>query len=323
MHQRGFGDDDELFEPTLSDVLVVRTMLARSIILPELVSVIMDYAEYWARSSAKAEVNAVITARRTGNGELDYNESQFLLRSYPVGLTERAFKDEIGGVSFMDGNFANYVPSPLPVSKEFDRAFFQQAIKNASSFSNPARKVVFRICSHDQGWTTDGIPVTEDGLPHMFISAKTWFDAGIERFDASKTVDELSEAENNDMKRWTAHKLGTIQPQVIETKNVDQGQDYEFPHTEWKGPYEIQRNRIAFDEFRGYKVTWTCWDEFAPDSPEALELMESEGKGKMVGNGQFVRNLKLGDVVTVWGRAMHRGWVNAVVSVRIDVYWAL
>lgn len=139
----------------------------------------------------------------------------------------------------------------------------------------------------------------------------------------SLAVDELDEAANNDMRRWTARNLGTVQPPVKETRRVDKGWDYEFTHTEYQGPYEIQRNQIAFDEFRGYKNTWTCWDEFAPDSPEALEAVDREGKGKMVGNGQFVRNLKLGDVVTVWGRALHRGWVNTVESVQIDIYWAL
>lgn len=101
------------------------------------------------------------------------------LRSYPVGLTERAY--EGGDDSSARGEeFSTTVPDPLPVFKEFDRDFFQRAIKNASTFSNPARKIVFRIRSHDQGWTTDEVP-------GMFIAAKTWFDAGIERFDASNS----------------------------------------------------------------------------------------------------------------------------------------
>lgn len=71
---------DKPFEPTLSDVLVVRAMLAKTTILPELVGTILDYAEYWARSSAKAELNAVIAARLIGQGEFDYEENQFLVR---------------------------------------------------------------------------------------------------------------------------------------------------------------------------------------------------------------------------------------------------
>lgn len=76
---------DKPFEPTLSDVLVVRAMLAKTTILPELVGTILDYAEYWARSSAKAELNAVIAARLVGQGEFDYEENQFLVRQSPTG----------------------------------------------------------------------------------------------------------------------------------------------------------------------------------------------------------------------------------------------
>lgn len=226
---------------------------------------------------------------------------------------------------------------PLPVFKEFDRDFFQRAIKNASTLSNPARKIVFRIRSHDQGWTTDDVP-------GPFTVAKTWFDAGIERFDASNSGEYLlplvvghrkdylaqnnifslaaERANGNDMKYWTARQLGTVEPQLKEAEDIDEGWDYQFSFTPWKGPYEIQRNRMASSDFADYEVTWTCWDVIAPDSPEALELME-QGKGRRVGDGQFVRNLKLGDVVTVWGRAMHRGWINTVESVEIDIYWAL
>lgn len=72
---------DQPFQPTLSDVLVVRAMLARTVILPELVGTILDYAEYWARSSAKAQLNEVIAARCIGQGEFDYEEFQFLVRT--------------------------------------------------------------------------------------------------------------------------------------------------------------------------------------------------------------------------------------------------
>ncbi|KAK1241245.1 hypothetical protein MKX08_001219 [Trichoderma sp. CBMAI-0020] len=307
---------DKAFEPTLSDVLVVRAMLAKTTILPELVGTILDYAEYWARSSAKAQLNEVIAARLVGQGEFDYEGTRFLLRSYPVGLTQRAYEDEEeeededdDDDSSRDERFSTIIPDPQLVFKEFDREFFQRAIKNASTFSNPARKIVFRIRSHDQGWTTDDVP-------GPFMGAKTWFDAGIERFDVSNCTD------SNDMKQWTARKLGTIEPQVKEAKDTHGGWDYQFPFTPWKGPYEIQRNRMASSDFTDYEVTWTCWDVIAPDSPEAFKMME-EGKGRRVGDGRFVRNLKLGDVVTVWGRAMHRGWINTVESVEIDIYWAL
>lgn len=76
---------DIAFEPTLSDVLVVRAMLAKTTILPELVGTILDYAEYWARSTAKAVLNEAIVARRVGQGEFDYEGNKFLVRKGQIG----------------------------------------------------------------------------------------------------------------------------------------------------------------------------------------------------------------------------------------------
>lgn len=67
------------FEPTLSDVLVVRAMLSQAVLLPELVGTILDYAEYWARSSAKAQPNFSIHAEQVGDGEFDFQGFAFLV----------------------------------------------------------------------------------------------------------------------------------------------------------------------------------------------------------------------------------------------------
>ncbi|KAL6694024.1 hypothetical protein J3F84DRAFT_378380 [Trichoderma pleuroticola] len=298
----------ERFEPTLSDVLVVRAMLSQAVILPELVGTILDYAEYWARSSAKAFPDYSIHAEHVGSGEFDFQGSTFLLRSFPVGLTGGVIGSEDGGFS---RRFYQTERIPAwPVKEEYDRKFFQQLIRNTSTHSNPVRKIVFRIRSHDQGWTTD-----ERTGP--FIDAKTWFEAGIERFDARHQCERCP-----DMKKLPICKLGVVEPKLENTVSRSGVPGYRYGHSPWKGPREILRNKMASSEWEVYEVTWTCWDVVAPGSKEAQQAME-EGKGQMDGDGQFVRSLKLGDVVTVWGRAMHRGWVNVVDTVEIDVYWAL
>ncbi|UKZ79862.1 hypothetical protein TrVFT333_007625 [Trichoderma virens FT-333] len=241
------------FEPTLSDVLVVRAMLSQSVILPELVATILDYAEYWARSSTRAHVDLSIRAKQVGNGEFDFQGSRFLLRSYPVGLTENAVEDEDTG---------NERPGP-------------------------------------------------------FIAAKTWFEAGIERFNAGHECEQCQ-----DIRQLPLCKLAAVEPRPESTVSRSGVTEYRYEHSPWKGPREILRNKMASSEWTDYEVTWTCWDVVAPNSKEAQQAME-EGKGKMDGDGQFVRSLKLGDVITVWGRAMHRGWVNVVDTVEMDVYWAL
>lgn len=124
------------------------------------------------------------------------------------------------------------------------------------------------------------------------------------------------------MRKLPVCKLRTIEPQIEKATTHDGGSEYHYVHSPWLGPREIQRNKMAFSEWIDHEVTWTCWDVVSPDSKEAQQAME-QGKGRMDGDGQFVRSLRLGDAITVWGRAMHRGWANVIQSVEIDVYWAI
>ncbi|KAL6872871.1 hypothetical protein J3F83DRAFT_759972 [Trichoderma novae-zelandiae] len=312
------------FQPSLSDVLVVRAMLAQAVILPELVGTILDYAEYWVRSCSKARLDESIHAVRVGDGEFDYQGSKFLLRSFPVGLTENAIhrvedgdEDGDGDDSDSDGSTStgrSYETASIaakPIGKECDREYFQNLIRNTSTKPHPVRKIVFRIVSHDQGWTTD------DNSPGPFIVAKSWFDAGIERFDASHSCEECT-----DMRTLPLCKLRPIEPAIEKVTADDGASGYRYVYTPWRGPREIQRNAMAVRHSTTHVTSWTCWDVYGPDSDEAREKM-ADGKGRMNGDGSFVRSLRLGDVVTVWGRAMHRGWENVVESVEIEVYWAL
>lgn len=125
-----------------------------------------------------------------------------------------------------------------------------------------------------------------------------------------------------DIRQLPLCKLAAVEPRPESTVSRSGVTEYRYEHSPWRGPREILRNKMASSEWTDYEVTWTCWDVVAPNSKEAQQAME-EGKGKMDGDGQFVRSLKLGDVITVWGRAMHRGWVNVVDTVEMDVYWAL
>jgi hypothetical protein len=59
-----------------------------------------------------------------------------------------------------------------------------------------------------------------------------------------------------------------------------------------------------------------------PDSPEA-DALEEQGRGRASLNGEFVRNLRVGDLITVWAKARFGGWANIVTDVKVDVYWAV
>lgn len=86
----------------------------------------------------------------------------------------------------------------------------------------------------------------------------------------------------------------------------------------------IQRNKHAEKGWTHHHVEWS-WDDYMDsddlDLPAAQEL-ENLGRGAATGNGNFVRNLKFGDMITVWGRARFPGWSNHVQKVEIKVYWA-
>jgi hypothetical protein len=75
---------DQPFQPSLGDVLVVRSMLAQAVILPELVGTILDYAEYWVRSCSKAQLDESIHAIWSSDGY--YQGSKFLVNITPREL---------------------------------------------------------------------------------------------------------------------------------------------------------------------------------------------------------------------------------------------
>lgn len=69
-----------------------------------------------------------------------------------------------------------------------------------------------------------------------------------------------------------------------------------------------------------HKVVWSWTDNVNPPTAEQLTEL---GRGEATGDGSFIRDLKLGDVVTVWAKSRFGGWVNYVDRVKLDVYWAL
>lgn len=175
----------------------------------------------------------------------------------------------------------------------------------------------------------------------------TWFDVGLERVSATREgiiLDrpemaptpqfELSQnglEENDQVEKSTSCKarellicnLRTVLP-VTEPRppNTSDENSDTFKHELLPSTMAIQKNATAMRDTREYKVTWSFDDNVVTDSLDASEL-EKQGRGRETGNGEFVRNLKVGDVVTVWGKARFPQWINHVEEVKIDVYWAV
>jgi hypothetical protein len=84
----------------------------------------------------------------------------------------------------------------------------------------------------------------------------------------------------------------------------------------------IQRNRGRNRDVKTHVVEW-CWTDDVDQESEGGQKLRERGRGSATGDGQFVRQLKLGDVVTIWGKAKFPAWVNNIEKVRVDIYWAV
>jgi len=86
---------------------------------------------------------------------------------------------------------------------------------------------------------------------------------------------------------------------------------------------KIQCNVTASGNWKTHTVVWSCHDDLNQESQEAEKLLGEQGRGTGTGNGEFVRGMKLGDVVTVWAKVRFPGWLNSWRKVKVDVYWAV
>jgi hypothetical protein len=100
------------------------------------------------------------------------------LRSYPVGLTGIYEKKELAE----ELAYCSNESKPQPLSKEHDPQYFAKlADYPAPVLASPVRKIVFTMVSRDQGWGGTG------NEPPPYGGSFTWFEAGLERFDADQT----------------------------------------------------------------------------------------------------------------------------------------
>ncbi|KAK2594080.1 hypothetical protein QQS21_008229 [Conoideocrella luteorostrata] len=340
------GFDDGFYRPTPIDIIVTRIMLMRSIKLPaDLVDAVFDYAEYWAHSTNVIDYQAEHqdSLRIVGSSP---EEDKFLLRSYPVGLTGIE-----GGTSLAkELAYDTREAKPLPRNIDCDPTYFAKMAKYPTPrLLNPVRKVVFTIKSHDQGWSN------RDDSAGTYKASSTWFEAGLERFDAEQTCnaqctrDVRQELAESKPPALPVCGIRPVHPKIRSKRSSENAQnldntayagddethmhgnannaydedEYEYIHPlEGQPEWEIQRNRTATREWQEKAVTWSYLDDVKANS-DAGKALDDEGRGRATGDGSFVRNLRMGDVVTVWGKARFPSWVNSVDYVKIDVYWAV
>lgn len=252
------------------------------------------------------------------------------LRSIPLGFTKAPEDPNL------PLDYETTPSAPQPLRRPHSLETFQQVINSPNPLlEHPCRKIVFTLRSHDQGWGGDP---RHHGT---YEASWTWFDAGLERFDAGEETEGEGDGDSAgklmDSQVWSRvwltcaaspqfslTKLRSIWPDVVAIPQ--QGTiAYEYRHELMPTDnHKIQTNILGRRESTDHRVEWRWNDDIDPSGYDPrVEQLVKAGRGKATGNGEFVRSLTLGDVVTVWGRSRFPAWTNTVEKVRIDVYWAV
>ncbi|KAH6683690.1 hypothetical protein F5X68DRAFT_211019 [Plectosphaerella plurivora] len=274
-------------------------MLIKGLSLPpEIIDMIIDEAEYWPCTETSIEFSSATRPRINGNG----TENLLLIRSPPIGFTQADVQ--------ATEEWRTTPPSDSPSNEPISPEHFKAHLRAIPLLDRPVRKVVFKIRSRDQAW--GGAREHH----HTFHGSWTWFEAGLERFETPNGDDQ-----QNITRPFDAAALRPVYPtgEVVTRPNGETKINYPLNPCEM---HTIQRNRTAAREMVDYEVTWRATDDINPESPEA-DRLDDMGRGKASGTGEFVRNLRLGDVVSVWGMARFLGWANNVEKASVQVYWAL
>lgn len=266
------------------------------------------------------------------------------MRSKPLGFIKKTHYDD------QLYSFTAVSPEPLSSDGEYPASQFQDWIGSpVDTIQRPCRKIVFTITSHDQGWAHNAR--NDRG---SYRGSWTWFEAGLERLDRnaqrpkdsaekdagwnaesaaqdaeagpSAPVPAAPAAASESVASAAAEKEALLNPYLplYALRSIYPVVETDAPalhHDLLPSPqYTIQRNKTATREPTTHRIVWS-WNDDA--NPLTAEQLTEVGRGEETGTGAFVRDLKLGDVVTVWAKSRFGAWANHVESVKLDVYWAL
>ncbi|OAA60388.1 hypothetical protein SPI_05512 [Niveomyces insectorum RCEF 264] len=360
--EAGTRDADGAYEPTVADVFVVKALLHRSGRLPlELVDAIVDLAGYWPHTTAEVNYGSrnPLVVRSDRLRPLQH-ENCFLLtgqlRSPPLGFPRRPPGPPDGAYTT-----ARLAPKECaaPYTEEGIRAWLPAGL-TAPTLAHPCRKIVFTLVSRDQGWVS-----TAGAIRGGFKGSYSWFDVGLERYDAEPGDEEFGQdqadekdkedgtekedkkTDNNDNKNETTTEapmpsptdrvrfppfaaLRSVSPAVKQQGGPSVPQ-FHFPLL--PDAHRLQTNRVGDPRWKESTIVWSWTDahewqavqhgDAATAANPDDDALEAQGRGAATGDGQFVRDLRVGDVVTVWAKARFPGWANTVQRVKVDVYWAV
>ncbi|KAF9253132.1 hypothetical protein DTO013E5_480 [Penicillium roqueforti] len=165
--------------------------------------------------------------------------------------------------------------------------------------AHPCRKIVFNISSHDQG--------SGKCRDNMYEFSWTWFD--IEVIHGAHTKNMYAngiEQEILDNERGQVRKHYTEEDALLLPRHN-----------------KLQSNGAHVSEMQHNIIVWDYRDDIQADSPEALEIEKTLGRGRLTLDGHEVRELEIGDSIALWARARFPGWSNHVHQASVRIYWAV
>ncbi|KAJ5491504.1 hypothetical protein N7539_003071 [Penicillium diatomitis] len=294
----GSESEDQESRPDAWDVLQVRALLQWRLGMPvEIIDQIIDTAEYWPSTTVKMTI-----PQDRSHRHIRKDRDQVLLKTVPLCFDRKV------------GLCGNLPPSPVTSTRDaltnhwiFDCCLEKQ-LEDAPdaphplpsrSYVHPCRKIVFHISSHDQG--------PGRCHPDMYEHSWTWFDVEVIRAAHTKKM-----YANGEEQELLPHESGdVVTPRTIEDPLL-------LP-----GPGKLQNNGARVAERQDVEIVWHYQDNIPADSPEALEMEKTKGRGRATLDGQFVRDLQVGDSIAIWARARFPGWSNHVYYASATVFWAI
>jgi hypothetical protein len=306
------------------------------------------------------ENQLVVSPREDSPVFLTNITDKFQLRSYPLGYLPK--ENDATTCSMLDTDakdFLTIAPRPWVLPKGFPTTQTEEVISHLTKNSRtrgefPCRKIVFTIISHDQGWGG------QFDLRGTYKGSCTWFEVGHERLVAIPDIQLNDESSPSDETRDTLPGVDLGDLAALPQLAISLGDDSELmtgkqiprpasnctfqtlapkiesrvtahepPRTEMWFSHPlmpdndfIQKNLTATKDSQENIIEWRYDDDTDPESLDAQEL-DNQGRGTASKTGEYIRNLKIGDVITVWAKARFAMWVNTIEEVKIDIYWAV
>ncbi|KAL1986914.1 hypothetical protein VTN96DRAFT_5331 [Rasamsonia emersonii] len=169
---------------------------------------------------------------------------------------------------------------------------------------HPCRKIVFSISSHDQGWGG------ERGCQGTYKGSYTWFDAYI------------IPSSNDGQQGQPAHNQQSATNSQEQTNQASQA-SFQPERPLLPTPSRLQSNLTATRTTQDYCIVWHYKDRIDPESSEAERIEDEQGRGRATLDGRAVREMRVGDAVSLWARARFWGWSNHVEKMSVRVFWAV